>query len=132
MTVCTHGTYPSQVRFSGNQPKENPETPLRQRPTRSFERHFFSRRLRYPARIARVIAHDGRAYRDTRDPDGSPPVTIMTDRVAFGAAERYDLLVQPERAGEYRLHLDWYHWAPSVNTQPLATRSVPVYCEAPA
>jgi FtsP/CotA-like multicopper oxidase with cupredoxin domain len=99
---------------------------------------YFPTRLRFtdasgePAAIAGVIAHDGRAYRETSDPDGSPPVSIRTDRLSFGAAERYDLLVQPEEPGEYRLHLDWYHWVPLTGTQPLATRSVPVYCTPPA
>ena len=100
--------------------------------------NYFPTRLRFtdangaPAPIAQVISHDGRPYRDTSDPNGpSPPVRITTDRLAFGAAERYDVLVQPSAPGEYRLHVDWYHWVPLTGLRPLATRSVPVHCAAP-
>jgi len=89
-----------------------------------------------PAAILDVIAHDGRQFRDTsvagagspplRDPN--PPVRavgrpIITSTLGFGAAERYEMLLVPEVAGTYRLHIDWLHW---VTGEQLATRSIPV------
>jgi hypothetical protein len=69
--------------------------------------------------IAELIAHDGRAYRDTSSRSGScPPVRargdthrMMTNRIAFGAAERYDVLLHPP-AGRYTLRVDFHHWIP--------------------
>jgi hypothetical protein len=47
-------------------------------------------------RMAEIIGHDGRAFRDTSDPTGpSRPVSVRTARLAFGSAERYDLLLRP-------------------------------------
>ena len=71
--------------------------------------------------IAELIAHDGRAYRDTSSRSGScPPVRargrghrMMTNRIAFGAAERYDVLVHT--AGRYTLRVDFHHGSPSGN-----------------
>ena len=81
-----------------------------------------------PAPILQVIAHDGRQFRNTSNPAGaSPPLRIMTSMLGFGAAERYELLLVPPTAGQYRLHVDWFHW---VTGRLLATRSVPVVITA--
>lgn len=60
-----------------------------------------------------VIAHDGRPFRDT-SVSPSPPVAVMTDTLAFGAAERYDMRLRPPdgaRPGdEFHLSVDWIHW----------------------
>jgi FtsP/CotA-like multicopper oxidase with cupredoxin domain len=69
--------------------------------------------------IAELISHDGRPYRDTSSRSGScPPVRargrghrMMTNRLAFGAAERYDVLLHPP-AGRYTLRVDFHHWIP--------------------
>lgn len=71
------------------------------------------------ARIAELIAHDGRPYRDTSDPLGpSIPTSMLEDQanrltthvVAMGAAERYDILLHPEVPGEYVMSIEWHHW----------------------
>jgi hypothetical protein len=81
------------------------------------------------APIAEVIAHDGQAFRDTSNPDGpSVPVRdagnpLISDVLAFGAAERYDMLLHPPTPGTYTAHVDFLQW---VTLEVLATRSVPV------
>lgn len=72
-----------------------------------------------PARIAELIAHDGRPYRHTTIP-GAPAIPtsmledprahLLTHVVAMGAAERYDVLLRPPQAGTYRLRVEWNHW----------------------
>ena len=77
-----------------------------------------------PARILEVIAHDGRQFRDTSVPGAaSRPLRIRTSMLGFGAAERYELLLAPEVADDYVLHVDWIHW---VRGDVMATRSIPV------
>jgi FtsP/CotA-like multicopper oxidase with cupredoxin domain len=75
---------------------------------------------------ADVIAHDGRALRNTAVTP-SPPVSVRTTMLAFGAAERYDMrLIPPDgaRVGDtYPLTVEWYHW---VTNKLLATRSATV------
>jgi hypothetical protein len=79
--------------------------------------------------LAEAISHDGRVFRDTFSPTGpSRPVRdvgnrLVTDVLAFGAAERYDLLLFPPTAGEYRIHVDWFQW---VTGKLLATRTIPL------
>ena len=102
---------------------------------RTLNANYFPTRLRItdangqPARIAELLAHDGRVFRDTSDPDGpNRPVRdtgnpLITDRVAFGAAERYDVLLHPPQAGDYRIHVDFTHW---VTGQVLGTRTIPL------
>ncbi len=83
-----------------------------------------------PALIGELIAHDGRPLRDTSNPTGPSRAMrdlgrpVMTDRVAFGSAERYDLLLLPPRAGEYRAHIDYTHW---ISGRNLATRTLTIY-----
>lgn len=69
-----------------------------------------------PAPIAELIAHDGRALRITDTAGGTaPPLRqrrgpLLTDRLVFGAAERFDLLLAPPRAARYRLHVEFLDW----------------------
>jgi len=80
-------------------------------------------------RIAELISHDGRAIRDTSRRTGkSPPVRdvggrLMTSTMAFGAAERYDLLLDPVTPGRYEVHVDFLHW---IRPGVLARRTVPL------
>lgn len=102
---------------------------------RTLNANYFPTRVRLtdingkPIKIAEVIAHDGRVLRDTSSPTGpSRPVRdvgnqLLTDVLAFGAAERYDLLLFPPAAGEYRIHVDWIQW---VTGKVLATRTIPL------
>ena len=79
--------------------------------------------------MAEALSHDGRAYRDTSDPTApSRPVgaagnPIMTSVVAFGAAERYNVLLHPPHAGDFRIHVDWDDW---ITEKTIATRVVKV------
>jgi len=62
---------------------------------------------------AELIAHDGRPLRDTAIKP-SPPVSALTTKLAFGAAERYDMRLRPPqgaRSGDtFPLKVDWLHW----------------------
>jgi hypothetical protein len=69
-------------------------------------------------RLAEIIAHDGRPFRDTalstgtsRPPrdEGNP---LLTSALQSGAAERYDMLLHPPTVGQYTVHFDWFHWVP--------------------
>ena len=101
---------------------------------RLLNSNYFPTRLRIttlagaPAHIAEVIAHDGRGIRDTSDRTGaSPPISdagLFTDRLAFGSAERYDVLLHPPVAGTYLLHVDWSDWRLDEEAPPVATRTV--------
>ena len=79
--------------------------------------------------MAELIAHDGRAFRDTRIPGGpSRPVRdvgnpLFTNVLAFGAAERYDMLLRPPGPGTFVARFEWFHW---VTGRLLATRTVPL------
>ena len=81
------------------------------------------------ATIGEVIAHDGRQYRDTSQPGvPSRPLRdlgrpILTHTLAFGAAERYEILLVPTAAGRYTLTVDWFHW---VTGALMGTRSIPI------
>ena len=82
-----------------------------------------------PVKMAELIAHDGRAFRDTSDTDKpSRPCRVdgdrlMTSVLAFGSAERYDMLLHPPRAGTFLVHIDFLHW---VGNRRLATRTTPI------
>lgn len=83
-----------------------------------------------PARIAELIAHDGRPFRHTSVP-GAPAIPtsmsddpthrLMTSVVAMGAAERYDVLLHPGAPGVYTMSVEWHHW---ITGRLLATRSI--------
>jgi FtsP/CotA-like multicopper oxidase with cupredoxin domain len=79
--------------------------------------------------MAEIIAHDGRAFRDTSDPDGpSPPLRdtghpLLSDALAFGSAERYDVLLRPPRPGTYVAHVEFFDWS---ERDVRATRTVPI------
>ncbi|MCV9994060.1 multicopper oxidase domain-containing protein [Paeniglutamicibacter sp. ZC-3] len=72
-----------------------------------------------PARIAELIAHDGRPFRHTSAP-GQPAIPtsmhpdsrarLFTHTLTMGAAERYDMLLHPPAAGNYTLRIDWNDW----------------------
>jgi FtsP/CotA-like multicopper oxidase with cupredoxin domain len=102
---------------------------------RMLNLNYFPSRARFtdeagnPVEIAELIAHDGREFRDTSQPTGFAHLVrdigfpLVTDAIAFGAAERYDLLVHAPDAGIYLLHVDFLHWSrPGV----LATRTIPL------
>lgn len=68
-----------------------------------------------PIRMAELISHDGRPFRETagHGPSRSCHFTdhrLMTSAVASGAAERYDMLLHPPEPGDYYLTLEWEHW----------------------
>ncbi|WP_454778608.1 multicopper oxidase domain-containing protein [Georgenia muralis] len=99
--------------------------------------NFIPTRVRFtraggePVRMASLVAHDGRAYRDTVRPGSPLPEDLgnrlVTDRLAFGAAERYDMLLLPPEPGPYEIHVDWFDWVPgAAGLRLLATRTVPL------
>jgi hypothetical protein len=97
--------------------------------------NYFPTRIRFtdakgkPVVIAELISHDGRAFRDTSSKTGPSPLPrdlghrIMASQMAFGSAERYEMLLHPRRKGTYMIHVDWIHWA---TRKILATRSIPL------
>jgi FtsP/CotA-like multicopper oxidase with cupredoxin domain len=62
---------------------------------------------------AELISHDGRPLRDTAVRP-SPPVSARTSKLAFGAAERYDMRLIPPRGAisgdTFPVRVDWHHW----------------------
>jgi plastocyanin len=82
-----------------------------------------------PAAIGEVIGHDGRQYRDTSSPNGaSPPLRdvgrrILSSALAFGAAERYEILLTPSVPGRYTIRVDFIHW---VTGRILGTKTIPL------
>ena len=79
--------------------------------------------------MAEIIAHDGRPFRDTSRPSApARPIRearqpLITPVVAFGAAERYDMLLHPPRPGTYFVTIQFFSWtAGSV----LAERRLPL------
>ncbi len=102
---------------------------------RMLNLNYFPSRARFtdeaghPVAMAELIAHDGREFRDTQSGADFAPLLrdvgrpLLTPVVAFGAAERYDLLVHAPHPGRYLLNVDFLHWSrPGV----LATRTVPL------
>ena len=100
--------------------------------------NYFPTRVRFtttggePVAMAELISHDGRPFRDTANPAGpSRPLRdlgnpLRSAALAFGAAERYDMLLHPPAAGTFLLHLDWYHWVVTSRPRVLATRTLPI------
>jgi FtsP/CotA-like multicopper oxidase with cupredoxin domain len=87
--------------------------------------NYFPTLIRFDGIEAEVFSHDGRPFRDTsRRP--SPPISVRTNQLAFGAAERYELLLRPTRRGTFAAHVDWFHW---VTRRRIATRTVPITVE---
>jgi FtsP/CotA-like multicopper oxidase with cupredoxin domain len=82
-----------------------------------------------PVRMAELIAHDGRPFRDTSVPGAPSPTCreagypLMTDVLAFGAAERYDVMLHPPERGEYRLRVEWEDW---ITGETVGVREVPI------
>jgi len=61
-----------------------------------------------------VFAHDGRPLRDTTPGGQGRPLSALTDVLAFGAAERYDIRLRPPagaRPGDtFGVRIDWLQW----------------------
>lgn len=81
-----------------------------------------------PVRMAELISHDGRAFRETsrHGPNRSCHFTdypLMTNIVASGAAERYDMLLHPPEPGVYYLTVEFHHW---IEDTILGTRTVEI------
>ena len=76
--------------------------------------------------VAEVIAHDGRALRDTTVKP-SPPVSLHTDRLGFGAAERYDMRLRPPAGAKpgdlFSVTVEWQHW---ITGRVIGQRTAPV------
>lgn len=78
--------------------------------------------------MAELIAHDGRRFRDTSNPDApARPVSenspMRTGLIDFGAAERYDMLLRPPGAGDCKLTVDLPDW---ITGSVLHPRTIPV------
>jgi FtsP/CotA-like multicopper oxidase with cupredoxin domain len=62
---------------------------------------------------AEMFAHDGRPFRDTTKRP-SPPISVLTDIVKLGTAERYDMRLRPPagaRSGDsFPVTVDFLHW----------------------
>ncbi|WP_318779093.1 MULTISPECIES: multicopper oxidase domain-containing protein [unclassified Arthrobacter] len=92
-------------------------------------RMYFTDPAGKPAKIAEIIAHDGRPFRDTSVP-GAPSLPsgasgnpLFTSVLCFGAAERYDVILRPPTAGRYQLRVEWEDW---ITGKILAARTVPI------
>ena len=76
-----------------------------------------------------VIAHDGRPLRNTSVVP-SPPVSALTTKLAFGAAERYDMRLRPPSGSipgdTFPLRVQWFHWVTGevVGTQRTRVRVI--------
>ena len=82
-----------------------------------------------PAKIAELIAHDGRPFWTTPNPTGPAvqPYTagqpLMTDVIKSGAAEKFDFLLHPPAPGKYTISIQFVHW---LTSKVLATKTVTV------
>lgn len=79
--------------------------------------------------MAELVSHDGRPFRDTSVP-GAPALScrdsgypLTTSRLAYGAAERYDMLLHPPAPGRYLLRVDWEDW---ITGAVVGTRIIPI------
>ena len=85
-----------------------------------------------PVAMADLIAHDGRPFRNTADPNGpSTPVwsskyPLRTSKIASGAAEKYDFLLRPPARGKYLMHIRFLSWVPG---QVRATKTITINAE---
>jgi hypothetical protein len=48
---------------------------------------------------------------------------LMTGVLAFGAAERYDMVLHPPGTGTFIAKFEWFHW---ITRKVIATRTVPL------
>ncbi len=75
---------------------------------------------------AEVYSHDGRALRNT-SVTPSPPTSVTTTLLGFGAAERYDMRLRPPagaRPGDrFSVTIEWHQW---VTGEVLGKVTVPV------
>ena len=92
-------------------------------------RMYFTDSAGNPARIAEIIAHDGRPFRDTSVPGVPSPTCsaagypLLTSVLCFGAAERYDVMLLPPTPGRYQLRVEWEDW---ITGEVLAARTIPI------
>ncbi|MBO1269108.1 multicopper oxidase domain-containing protein, partial [Arthrobacter cavernae] len=69
-----------------------------------------------PVKMAELVAHDGRPYRDTSSPTGACPPTsrtvspLVAGVINVGAAERYDIILNPPSPGDYVLTVELMKW----------------------
>ncbi|GAB3529257.1 multicopper oxidase domain-containing protein [Arthrobacter monumenti] len=81
-----------------------------------------------PVKMAELISHDGRAFRETSRYGPCRPChftdyPMMTSIVTSGAAERYDMLLHPPEAGTYYLTMDFHNW---IDKTVLGSRTVEI------
>jgi FtsP/CotA-like multicopper oxidase with cupredoxin domain len=89
--------------------------------------NYFPTQLRFLGGLSgEVIAHDGRALRNTLQAP-YPPVSASTTLLSFGAAERYDIRLRPPATARARdtfdVAVDWLHW---ITGKVIATRTTKV------
>jgi hypothetical protein len=102
-----------------------------------------------PARIAELIAHDGRPFWNTPKPTG-PAVQpskagqpLLTNIIKSGAAEKFDFLLRPPAPGKYTISIQFLHWITKVlaghgrltlrsDRHPTVTSSRPPGCSSKA
>jgi hypothetical protein len=48
---------------------------------------------------------------------------LITSGLAFGAAERYDMLLRPPSTGTFQATFQWFNW---ITRDVIATRTVPL------
>jgi hypothetical protein len=69
-----------------------------------------------PAKIAELVAHDGRPFWNTPSPTGpavQPSVAgqpLLTNIIKSGAAEKFDFLLRPPAPGKYTISIQFIHW----------------------
>jgi FtsP/CotA-like multicopper oxidase with cupredoxin domain len=82
-----------------------------------------------PAKIAELIAHDGRPFWNTPSPTGpavQPSIAgqpLLTNIIKSGAAEKFDFLLRPPAPGKYTISIQFLHW---ITSAVLATKTVTI------
>jgi FtsP/CotA-like multicopper oxidase with cupredoxin domain len=81
---------------------------------RILDSQYFPTVVRFGGGLkAELIAHDGRPFRDTTKRP-SPPISVLTDVLKVGSAQRYDMRLRPPtgaRSGDsFPVTVDFLHW----------------------